>query len=138
MSSANLELVRSIYAAWERGDFLWVDWADPDIHYANAGGFLPGEWSGIGGMTEGFREFISAFDDWGVVADDFLDLSGERVLVSFHQTGRGKASGIDVEQLHSDGATLFECSEGRVTKISQYSDRDDALADLGLTPNTGT
>ena len=128
--SANLDLVRSIYAAWERGDFGSAEWADPEIEYAD--GPSPGTWNGLDGMAEGFRDFLGAWKDWGVVADDYLELAGERVLVSFRLTGRGKASGLDIARVHTNGATLFAIGDGRITRVVQYLDRDRALADLGL------
>jgi hypothetical protein len=137
MPSANVGLVRSIYKAWEYGDWLSVEWAHPELRYAYADGPSPGEWRGIEGMTEGFRDFLCAWEDWGVVADGYMDLDGERVLVSFHFTGRGKASGLDVTQLQAEGATLFELSGDKVIRIVQYLDRDRALLALGLTPEAG-
>lgn len=33
MTSPNVELVRSVYAAWERGEFATATWAHAEIEY---------------------------------------------------------------------------------------------------------
>ncbi|MDQ6811957.1 MAG: hypothetical protein M3Z95_08680 [Actinomycetota bacterium] len=33
MAVANVNLVRTIVAAWERGDWRTADWADPEIEF---------------------------------------------------------------------------------------------------------
>jgi ketosteroid isomerase-like protein len=130
--SANLDLVRSIYAAWERGDFSSAEWADPEIEYVIADGPSPGRWTGLTGMSEGQRDFLGAWEDLRVEAEEYRELDGERVLVLAHNTGRGKASGLELGQMQTRGAVLFHLRSGTVIRVAAYFDRERALADLGL------
>jgi ketosteroid isomerase-like protein len=130
MSQENVEVVRSIYAAWDRGDYSAAEWAHPEIEFAFADGPAPGRWTGVAGMAEGWRDFLSAWEEWRAAADEFRELDGDRVLVLMHGGGRGKGSGLEV--VRANGANLFHLREGKVTRLVVYFERDRVLADLGL------
>jgi ketosteroid isomerase-like protein len=127
--SENLDLVRSILADWERGDFSSAEWAHRDVECVFVGGPDPGSWTGLNGMAEGMRSWISAWSDFRVQADEYRELDGERVLVLAHTTARGKASGVEVGHMR---ANLFHVRDGKVSRVVIYLDRERAFADLGL------
>jgi ketosteroid isomerase-like protein len=130
---ANLELVRSICAAHERGDFSSADWADPDIEYAVVGGPDSGVWKGRAAMAKAWGEVLAAYTDISIVVEEIRQLDDERVLVLSAFAGRGKASGIDASKgIQNAGATLWQIRNGKVVRHGFYFDRDRALADLGL------
>jgi len=97
MASENLDLVRSIYKPWERGDFSSAEWAHPEIEYVEADGPAPG--GSRAGMAEVFRDWLSTWAEWRVEAEEYGELDGERVLVLFQFRARGKTSGLEVGQI---------------------------------------
>jgi ketosteroid isomerase-like protein len=129
---ANLDLVRSIYAAWERGDFSKDTWAAPRIEFERADGPAPGIWRGKDRIAAGIREMLSAWEDFRLSADEYREVDDKRVLVLAHMTGRGKRSQMDSAHLGATGANLFHVEHGKVTRVVTYYSRDRALADLGL------
>jgi len=130
--SENLDLVRSIYADWERGDFSSADWAHPDIVYESRG-FDAATATGVAEMAARWREWMSAWDEYRTEADEFRELDDGRVLVLMQHGGRGKASGVGIEGVRTPGANVCEIRAGQVTRLTLYWDRSRALADLGLT-----
>ena len=130
--SKNLDLVRSIYEAWERGDFGRTAGLHPDIAWAYVGGPEPGRGTGMAGMAAPMRDWLHAWNEWRIEATDYRELDGERILVFCQAFGRGKTSRVDVGQLTNEGANLFEVRDGKVTRLVIYWDRDHALADLSL------
>jgi ketosteroid isomerase-like protein len=64
VASANLDLVRSIFAAWERGDVSSAEWAHPEIEFVTADGPSPGSSTGLAGMAAAMREFLGAWQGW--------------------------------------------------------------------------
>ena len=131
MASPHVELVRSIHTAWARGDYSTADWADPDIEYVHADGPDSGSWRGLAGMAKAFGDFLGAWNELRVEAEEFRELDEERVLVLFSVTARGKQSGLDMGQISTRGAQLFHLNDGKVQRLVQYFNRENALDALG-------
>ena len=128
--SENLDLVRSIYADWERGDFSRVEWAHPEIEFGFADGPEPGHWTGRDEMSHHYAGWLRGFQGFRAEPEQYIVADRNRILVFVENSGRGRTSGVEFEQ-HTV-ANYFEIHEGRVTRLILYWDRDRALADLGL------
>jgi hypothetical protein len=140
MSSSNLDLVRSIYAAWERGDFS--SWEHPDVHseveFMIADGPSPRRLMALAEMTEFWREFLGIWEDWRVQADEYRELDGERVLM-LNQLQRAREDEWSRDRADARGGSgVIPRRNGKVTRVVLYWDRDLALADLGLAPQGGS
>jgi ketosteroid isomerase-like protein len=130
--SANLDLVRSIYAAWERGDYSSAEWADPEIEFELADGPEPGSVMGVAEMARSWSQRLGVWEGFHTLPDEYRELDDERVLALHRFSGRGKGSGLDLGQMGLEGACIFNVRDGNVTRLVVYGDRDRALADLGL------
>jgi ketosteroid isomerase-like protein len=131
VTSANLELVRSLYPAWARGEWQSVDWAHPQIEFVAADGPDQGRRArGVENLGNAWRDFLEPWQEWRVEPEEYRELDDERVLVLVKLGGRGKSSGLEVEHVHAHGANLFHIREGKVTRLVLYWNRENALADV--------
>jgi len=139
MASTNLDLVRSNYSAYERGDWSEVGWAHPEIEFVLVDvPDVSGAWKGVAAMTEAWRRWLSSWEDFRAEVEEYRELDDERVLVLAHWTGRGKTSGLELGQMRTRAATLFHVRDDRVTRLVGYFDRDRAFAELGLASETNS
>jgi ketosteroid isomerase-like protein len=132
--SENLDLVRSIYADWEQGDWSSAAWAHPEIEYVMVD--EPGKRTvtGLAAMTDAWRAFLSSWTDYRVEPVEYRELDDERIFVLVRALGRGAASGLDIVSVGParHGLNLFHVRDGKVIRLTAYFDAQRGLADLGL------
>jgi ketosteroid isomerase-like protein len=130
MSQENVEVVRSIFAAWERGDEAFLPFLDPEIEW-HVRSDLPDSdiYRGLEGMERLTRTFDEVLDESWYSPREFLDID-DQVVVVLSWGGRGKTSGIAFEER---GETwIFTLRDGKVIRIKEYSSKDEALEAAGL------
>jgi len=127
---ASLDVVRSIYDGWQRGDFSREDWAHPEIDFVYVGGPEPAAGTGIAAMNELWGEWLRDWVDFRAVPLEYRVLEEDRILVLVRNLGRGRLSGVDLDE-RSVG-NYFELEDGLVRRLVVYLDGARALADLGL------
>jgi hypothetical protein len=83
-------------------------------------------------MADSWRAWLGAWGDFRAKADGYRALDDEHVLVLNSFEGHGKTSGVGVANLMTKGASHWTLSDGKVTRLVLYWDRDRALTELGL------
>ena len=128
MTFLNMHGATPVARAWLR------PWAAPNIEFVVAEGVNAGSWSGLAAMAEAWRDYLQVWEGWLVEVEEYRELDDERVLVLGRRRGRGKMSGVEVGRIDERTTSLLHVREGKVTRLVLNSNRDSALADLGLTP----
>jgi ketosteroid isomerase-like protein len=130
MSRENVEIVRQVYADWERGDFREPDCFDPGISVVWADPMFArqAESGGLQELSRSMAEFLDAWDDATATAEQLLD-AGDKVVVSCVWRARGKTSGVTVE---SPQGSVWTLRDGKVIRMENYPDPSAALEAAGL------
>jgi ketosteroid isomerase-like protein len=140
MSREDVELLRSLYEEWARGNFrAHPEVYDPEIRYGRVmdeeteGVGLGGEWRGLDGFVAGIRLWVDAWQDLQVEAEEFIQ-AGEKVVVFTRQRGRARVSGAPLDRQMAD---VYEVRQGKIVAMHSYWNRTDALEAAGLSDPAG-
>ena len=94
MSQENVEIARLAYEAFNRGDIAGVlDLGAPDVEWQDLAVIDTRVATGKAPVGAFFETVMEPFEDVRREPEEIIDLGGNRVLVLFHTTGRGKGSG---------------------------------------------
>jgi ketosteroid isomerase-like protein len=134
MSEENVEIVRRVYEAVDRGDAETVlALYDPNIEWEFAqspfrGLFKHDVYRGRDGLRSFIRERYE--EAWSTIEDELVELigAGERVISVITTRGRGRASGVEVEMTH---AGIWTIRAGKIVRV-EWMSHEEALEAAGL------
>jgi ketosteroid isomerase-like protein len=131
MSQENVEIVRQVYEAWNRGDLEWVlDHVTPDSEFHTVPLFPDLEPVYRG--REGFRRFWNTFrESWEsllVEIERIEPIGDDQVLALFRFHGRGRG-GVDVRREY---AQLFTIESRVIRRTVGFADWQQGLKVAGL------
>jgi uncharacterized protein len=127
---ANVEIVRSAYAALGSGDFPVIqELVDPRVVLIDPE--LPdgGTYRGHDGLRRFLTVWRGAWDEYRLEIEDMTEV-GDRVVVTAHQRGRGRYTGADLD---IRDAHVWTVRKAKILRIEMFLGRRAALeaVDLG-------
>jgi ketosteroid isomerase-like protein len=126
MASPNVELLRPIYEEWSRGNWRpSFDVYDPHMEWGWSSEFL-----GLGGVYEDRRNpnprlqaWLREWENWRAEPEEYVEL-GDYVVVLARYHGKGRGSGVEIEQ---EGAHVFRLRDGKVIRLEIFASRARAI-----------
>jgi ketosteroid isomerase-like protein len=124
MSEENVEVVRRMYAAFQRGDAeASLAHFDPEVRVDMSRRGVGGVGRGRDDLSRIIGEWVASWDDWREEIEEIRDL-GSQICVVAVQRGRGKGSGVEVENRYG---VLYEFTGNKISRLTGYGSPQDAL-----------
>jgi ketosteroid isomerase-like protein len=136
ISPDDIELVRKGYDSLRQGDVDFVlSLIRPDFElevHTERLDIAETVYRGRDGFLRNIAELTEVFDDFALEPEEFLE-GDEQIVVVTRAAGRGKSSGVDIEQrlFH-----VWTIRDGRAARLEVYSDRAAALEAAGIESKT--
>jgi ketosteroid isomerase-like protein len=129
MSEENVEIVRRHLDAYMSGDNEAALAAyDPEVEFDATLRPEGHVYRGREGVAEAMRVWSGTWDDWRVEVEETID-AGDRVMLIAREFGRGKGSGLTIDQRVYG---VFTLREGKIVHWKGFIDRDQAFEAAGL------
>jgi ketosteroid isomerase-like protein len=125
MSGENVDLVRAIYERFRAGD---IDGAlelhDPEVEvHDRPEAPDPQVYRGHDGVLTSLGVSQATFEGLDLVPEEFVDV-GDHVVVVFRFVGRGRESGVPIDERL---AHLWTVRDGKAIRMVVHSGREEAL-----------
>ena len=128
MSRENVEVARCALSSFNRSDPSWDEhWAtDCELISITAGQIEGTTYRGHDGLRRYERDRNDAWEELRFEADEFIE-AGDHVVVVGLLTGRGRGSGVQVDQ---PVALALELRAGKIIRAHAHTDAEQALATI--------
>ena len=136
MSQENVEIVRGLAEAFQRGDLeAPFEFYDPEIEWDTTAGHSPvpdlaGVYRGHEGTRVFWRQWLSAWTDIEYEIQDVLDAGDDVVMLIGNQRQVGRHSGVRTEI--PDYGWVYTLHDGKIVRVRWYPDQRSALEAAGL------
>jgi ketosteroid isomerase-like protein len=129
MSEENVEVVQRMYEAFHGGNAAAaLACFDPDVVIDVSRRFSGGIGHGRDELNKLISEWVGTFDEWREEIAEIRD-RGTQVYVLAVQHGRGKGSGVEVEDRY---ALIYEVRGDKIARMTMYGEPAEALEAAGL------
>jgi ketosteroid isomerase-like protein len=129
MSEENVEIVRRMYEAFHTGDVeSALAYFDPEVRFDASVRVDGGTGHGREELNAMVAQWVGAWEGWRETIEEIRDL-GSQVCVVTTQHGRGRGSGVEVEDRY---VVLYEIEGDTISSLTLYATAVEALEAAGL------
>ena len=132
MKAGNVETIKGLYAAYDRGDLaaVFALFSEDIVWDASRLGGVAVQpvYRGHDGIRAFWREWLVAWESVEFLYDEFIEV-GDRVVVVLRQRMRGRSSRVDLEMDPYAQVWTFS-GEGKIVRMEFFPTKEEGLSSV--------